>query len=244
MSRNGVLKLKDTPEAVPLSVSRQSSNPDTMSYAVRPMDERDMAQSAEVEQDAFPTLFPPTAFRRELRNKIARYLVANRKDEGKTNSAPAPSESSGSTPLFNRLVSNILRRRNSAWQPGQEFVAGFVGTWYMVDEAHIVAIGVRNEFRGFGIGELMLIAAIEQAIQLESRVVTLEVRVSNFVAQNLYKKFGFTERGVRKSYYTDNREDALIMTTDTIQSPEFSCQFEELVQAHQSRWGRAERTLF
>ena len=90
----------------------------------------------------------------------------------------------------------------------------------------------------------MLIAAIEQATQLESRVVTLEVRVSNFVAQNLYKKFGFTERGVRKGYYTDNREDALIMTTDTIQSQGFSCQFEELVQAHQCRWGRAERTLF
>ena len=114
----------------------------------------------------------------------------------------------------------------------------------MVDEAHIVAIGVRNEFRGLGIGELMLIAAIEQAIQLESRVVTLEVRVSNFVAQNLYKKFGFSERGVRKGYYTDNREDALILTTDTIHSTEFAQQFLALVQAHENRWGGAERKLF
>ena len=215
-----------------------------MSYAVRPMDERDMTQSAEVERDAFPTLFPPTAFRRELRNKIARYLVASRSDGNRSDSAPEPSGPSEAAPLFNRLISNILRRRNSAWQPGQEFVAGFVGTWYMVDEAHIVAIGVRNEFRGFGIGELMLIAAIEQAMQLESRVVTLEVRVSNFVAQNLYKKFGFSERGIRKGYYTDNREDALIMTTDTILSPEFNERFVELVQAHQGRWGRTERTLF
>ena len=203
-----------------------------------------MTQSAEVERDAFPTLFPPTAFRRELRNKIARYLVASRSDGNRSDSAPEPSAPSEAAPLFNRLVSNILRRRNSAWEPGQEFVAGFVGTWYMVDEAHIVAIGVRNEFRGFGIGELMLIAAIEQAMQLESRVVTLEVRVSNFVAQNLYKKFGFSERGVRKGYYTDNREDALIMTTDSIHSPEFNERFVELVQAHQGRWGRTERTLF
>ena len=227
-----------------MSVSRQSPNPETMSYTVRPMDERDMAQSAEIERDAFPSLFPPTAFRRELRNKLARYLVASRIDDNGTGPTPVPASSSETIPLFNRLVSNIWRRRNSAWQPGQEFVAGFVGIWYMVDEAHIVSIGVRNEFRGFGIGELMLIAAIEQAMQLESRVVTLEVRVSNYVAQNLYKKFGFSERGVRKNYYTDNREDALIMTTDPVHSPEFSQRFEALAQAHESRWGRAERTLF
>ena len=227
-----------------MSVSRKSPNPETMSYAVRPMDERDMAQSAEIERDAFPSLFPPTAFRRELRNKIARYLVASRNDDNGADPAPIAGSRSEAISLFNRLVSNILRRSNSAWQPGQEFVAGFVGIWYMVDEAHIVSIGVRNEFRGFGIGELMLIAAIEQATQLESRVVTLEVRVSNYIAQNLYKKFGFTERGVRKGYYTDNREDALIMTTDPIRSPEFNQRFGELVQAHALRWGRAERTLF
>jgi len=215
-----------------------------MSYAVRPMDERDIAQSAEVERDAFPALFPPTAFRRELKNKIARYLVASRTDENGTHPSPAPGEPAGATPLFNRLVNNFWRRRNSAWQPGQEFVAGFVGIWYMVDEAHIVAIGVRNECRGFGIGELMLIAAIEQATHMEARVVTLEVRVSNFVAQNLYKKFGFSERGIRKSYYTDNREDALIMTTDPLNTSDYSQRFVELVQAHQSRWGRADRTLF
>jgi ribosomal-protein-alanine N-acetyltransferase len=208
------------------------------------MGERDIAQSAEVERDAFPTLFPPTAFRRELKNKNARYLVASRTDENGAHPSPAPAETAGATPLFNRLVNNFWRRRNSAWQPGQEFVAGFVGIWYMVDEAHIVAIGVRNEFRGFGIGELMLIAAIEQATQMEARVVTLEVRVSNFVAQNLYKKFGFSERGIRKSYYTDNREDALIMTTSTLNTPDYNQQFMELVQAHQSRWGRAGRTLF
>lgn len=227
-----------------MSVSRQSPDPQTMSYAVRPMDERDMAQSAEIERDAFPSLFPPTAFRRELRNKIARYLVASRNDDNGSDSAPTDGPSSEAKSRFNRLASNIWRRRNSAWQPGQEFVAGFVGIWYMVDEAHIVSIGVRNEFRGFGIGELMLIAAIEQATQLESRVVTLEVRVSNYVAHNLYKKFGFSERGIRKGYYTDNREDALIMTTDPVQSPEFSQRFGELVQAHELRWGRAERTLF
>ena len=90
----------------------------------------------------------------------------------------------------------------------------------------------------------MLIAAIEQATHMEARVVTLEVRVSNFVAQNLYKKFGFSERGIRKSYYTDNREDALIMTTDPLNTSDYSQRFVELVQAHQSRWGRADRTLF
>ena len=215
------------------------------------MEERDLGQTAEVEKDAFPTLFPPTSFRRELRNRIARYLVLSRSSESlddKTGLPPfpeAPAETRNG-PLFNRLVTGarqMWRGRNPSWQPGDDLIAGFVGLWYMVDEAHIVSIGVRTEYRGFGLGELLLISAIEQAIEMESRVVTLEVRVSNYVAQNLYKKYGFTERGTRKGYYSDNREDALIMTTGPIRSAEYREDLRELTSAHEQRWGQSPRQI-
>ena len=113
----------------------------------------------------------------------------------------------------------------------------------MTDEAHIVSIGVRRGFRGKGVGELVLIGAIEQAMVRNARVVTLEVRISNHIAQNLYRKYGFEERGIRKGYYTDDREDALIMTTDPIHVPPYPEKLRGLIHAHEQRWGRAERLL-
>lgn len=215
------------------------------------MEERDLGQAAEVEKDAFPTLFPPTSFRRELRNRIARYLVLARSGNTSDDDADLPplpevSAEARNGPLFNRLVTGarqMWRGRNPSWQPGDDLIAGFVGLWYMVDEAHVVSIGMRTEYRGFGLGELLLISAIEQAIEMESRVVTLEVRVSNYVAQNLYKKYGFTERGTRKGYYSDNREDALIMTTGPIRSAEYREDLRKLTSAHEQRWGQSPRQI-
>ena len=113
----------------------------------------------------------------------------------------------------------------------------------MVEEAHIVSVGVRSEYRRLGIGELLVIGAIEQAMEKPMKAVTLEVRVSNDVALNLYDKYDFQQRGVRKGYYTDDREDAYIMTTDSIQTSEYASQFYQLVQAHELRWGSSERIL-
>ena len=224
-----------------------------MPFAIRPLEEKDVAQSAEIERDAFPTLFPPTSFRRELNNRMANYLVAWRRgnvDGPDANAPPSeqPSASEGqnSRPLVSRLINNarsLLPKRHSAWEPGDQFLAGFLGTWYMVDEAHVVSVGVRARYRGSGIGELLLIAAIEHAMKRRAEVVTLEVRVSNHVAKNLYLKYGFEEKGRRNGYYTDNREDALIMTTEPINESPYPEEFRKLVQAHEVRWGCAERIL-
>ena len=232
------------------SVPRQSP-PVARPFTVRPMEERDLGQAAEVEKDAFPTLFPPTSFRRELRNRIARYLVLSRNAESSGGGPPLPSlpdtpAEGRNGPLFNRLMTGVRqmwRGRNPSWQPGEDLIVGFVGLWYMVDEAHIVSIGVRSEYRGLGLGELLLISAIEQAIETESRVVTLEVRVSNYVAQNLYKKYSFTERGVRRGYYSDNREDALIMTTEPIRSDTYREDLKGLIASHEERWGPCPRQI-
>lgn len=222
-----------------------------MPFALRPLEDDDTAQAAEIERDAFPTLFPPTPFKRELRNRMARYLVAWRRDDlnepGQNVTPVTEVEAQPESPLsISRLLNSargFLSNKNTAWVQGQQYIAGFVGTWQLVDEAHIVSIGVRTEHRGNGIGELLLVGGIEQAIEKKSSVVTLEVRASNHVALNLYKKYGFTERGIRKGYYTDNREDALIMTTEDIQTAAFRVSFESLSRAHQARWGYSDKLL-
>ncbi len=213
------------------------------------MEERDLNQAAEIEKDAFPTLFPYTSFRRELRNKIARYLVAVRDDGAESQEPGLPplpevTARSADGPILRRIVRSArdaLNRSATTWRPGQDLIAGYVGLWYMVDEAHVVGIGVRSEYRGLGLGELLFISAIEQAIEMNSRVVTLEVRASNYVARNLYKKYGLAERGVRKGYYSDNREDALIMTSTPIRSDDYTADFRTLIASHESRWGLSDR---
>lgn len=92
-----------------------------------------------------------------------------------------------------------------------EVVIGYAGMWLILDEGHITNIAVHPEYRGIGTGKLLLEALIE-ICKIESvNSITLEVRKSNLVAQSLYKKYGFVEEGIRKEYYGDNREDAIIM---------------------------------
>jgi ribosomal-protein-alanine N-acetyltransferase len=91
----------------------------------------------------------------------------------------------------------------------------------MVDEAHIVAIAVRESYRGQGLGELLLSRAMDLAMENQQDVVTLEVRRSNLVAQALYEKYRFLKVGVRRRYYSDNHEDAIIMSTPPIQHETF-----------------------
>ncbi len=118
---------------------------------------------------------------------------------------------------------------------------GFVGIWYMADEAHVVNFGVLAQHRGRGIGELLLISAIEQALERRSTAVTLEIRESNYIARNLYTKYGFTERGRRKAYYSDNREDAVTMTTGFIGDTSFLERFRRPVGSHKTRKGASVR---
>ena len=217
-----------------------------MPFSVRPLRTDDISQSERIEREAFPSMFPPTAFRRELNNRLARYLVAWRLNEATTTASTSTvTPGHASKKVHARaLVGRLLYRVRSVWNGGsagleeyRDLIAGFVGIWYMVEEAHIVSVGVRKQLRGHGIGELLLVAAIEQAMARRAEVVTLEVRPSNTIATNLYRKYGFEECGMRKGYYTDNREDALIMSTVPIRLPSFQGLFQELKQEHRCRWG-------
>ncbi len=90
-------------------------------------------------------------------------------------------------------------------------VIGYAGMWIILDEGHITNIAVHPEYRGIGAGSLLLEALIEICKIEFIKSMTLEVRKSNIRAQNLYKKYGFLQNGIRKGYYRDNKEDALIM---------------------------------
>lgn len=221
-----------------------------MPHALRPMELRDIAEVAEIEREAFPTTWPPTPFRKELSNRLARYLVAwERQEEGARALPPPPEAAPAPRPgLLGRLLGGLRPKGRTRTQGperplGEALVSGYVGIWFMADEAHITSIASRDAHRGKGVGELLLIGTVELALLRGSRVVTLEVRVSNEPAKALYRKYDFHEMGVRKNYYTDNNEDAYVMTTDPITSAGYGKRFEELVSRHQERWGRSDRIV-
>ncbi|MGN1385331.1 MAG: ribosomal protein S18-alanine N-acetyltransferase [Bacillus sp. (in: firmicutes)] len=90
-------------------------------------------------------------------------------------------------------------------------VIGYCGAWLVVDEAHITNIAVLPAYQGKGFGEVLLSSMIAECKERAIERMTLEVRASNHVAQGLYKKLGFAEGAIRKNYYSDNQEDAIVM---------------------------------
>lgn len=93
-------------------------------------------------------------------------------------------------------------------------IVGYVGIWLILDEGHITNVAVHNDYRGQKIGDKLVQALVNLCKENNINSMTLEVRVSNIVAQNLYKKYGFKLAGIRKEYYSDNKEDAMIMWND------------------------------
>jgi ribosomal-protein-alanine N-acetyltransferase len=112
----------------------------------------------------------------------------------------------------NRLASYLVARADG-------HVVGYGGVWLMVDEAHITTFAVHPAWRRRGIGDRLLLELLDVALERGAREVTLEVRLSNLAARRLYEKFGFRPVGLRPRYYTDDNEDALIMTTPALETP-------------------------
>jgi [ribosomal protein S18]-alanine N-acetyltransferase len=120
---------------------------------------------------------------------------------------------------------------------GDDNIIAIAGIWVLVSEAHIVNIAVQPGYRCRGIGELLIISLIQLALDNNCNMMTLEVRVSNGIAQNLYLKYGFTIKGIRRRYYTDNREDAIIMTADNIHIAPFKELYDRLKKEHYIKYG-------
>ncbi len=121
----------------------------------------------------------------------------------------------------NRLASYLVARIGDR-------VVAYAGMWLMVDEAHITTFAVHPSWRRRRIGERLLLAMLDLAATRRAREATLEVRVSNLAARRLYEKYGFRPVGIRPRYYSDDGEDAIVMTTEPLASPAMQRRLAEL----------------
>lgn len=138
---------------------------------IRPMTIDDVDGVFEVEKNCFEHYWSKGEFEKEMKNDVARYLVAD---------------------INGKIV-------------------GYVGIWFVAGEGHITNVAVHSDYRGQKIGDILIKHLVKICKDNNIFAMTLEVRVSNIVAQNLYKKYGFKLAGIRKEYYSDNKEDAMIM---------------------------------
>jgi ribosomal-protein-alanine N-acetyltransferase len=222
-----------------------------MPYILENMVPDDIPEVAKIERLCFTMPWPTSAYRRELKTpETNRYIVERYipPAEASRIGMPEPTEQN-LTALFhpgitapNGVASNsrsdpgLLSRwatllpwlrhdetesLNGAGQQHGYPLSGYAGLWLMVDEAHVTTIGVHPSHRGQGAGELLFLGLVEIAQEMRAVRLSLEVRVSNHPAQALYRKYGLEIAGVRRRYYSDNGEDAYIMWSEPISSPEF-----------------------
>jgi ribosomal-protein-alanine N-acetyltransferase len=197
---------------------------------IRTMQPGDIPQVLDIERASFPTMWPQTVYQRELKNNMARYLVAY-----EPGAAAQDAVGEDSTVGITGLVRRILR--NPPAEPTTDRIIGMVGLWFMMGEGHVVTIAVRPECRRIGLGEVLLTLALETALEAQQDEVTLEYRISNDGARAMYDKYGFNQVGVRARYYTDNQEDAVLMTTPPLKSAEFRRLIAQRVAGQRERWG-------
>jgi ribosomal-protein-alanine N-acetyltransferase len=206
----------------------------------------DIPQVMEVERESFPTMWPPTAFKRELQqNRLAHYVVVVEHDASRTPVISPEPEDERPHSSLGRIWGELRQFLGSDGAGGDlppveqrpELIVGFIGVWLLPDEAHIVTVAVRETHRRQGIGELLVISAIEMAQDRNQNLVTLECRVTNEAALALYEKYGFQQVGLRPRYYSDNHEDAYVLTVSTVTTPRYQEELDRLKEAHQRRWG-------
>lgn len=116
------------------------------------------------------------------------------------------------TPWSRGLLESELDQPGSIYLVAEldDGVAGFVGLWHVMDEGHICTLAVDPDYRGRGLGELLVLAALDAAVDVGSDAVHLEYRVGNDAAAQLYAKLGFERVGLRAGYYSDTGEDAVL----------------------------------
>ena len=219
-------------------------------FVVEPMRLEHIPAVSAIEKLSFPQPWPQNAYRREItENRMAHYIVARRLSEtspSETESEPPRAQLPQSGDLIGRLK-GLLKpaepARSAELEEELRSIVGYAGIWVMTDEAHITTIASHPDMRGKGIGEFLLVALIHRGIEIGARWMTLEVRASNSVAQNLYRKYTFKEMGVRRRYYSDNGEDALVMWTDALDSESFQSVLEDNERKLAERLGAAEVRL-
>ena len=201
----------------------------SLPYVVEPMDAADIAEIMLLEREAFAgSPWSASAYRHELAvNEMAHYSVVRARRELPT----------GRTRASKRALLQKLIAPKAAPPPP---ILAYGGFWLMEPDAHISTIATAPAWRRRHLGELLLVALIDQALALGALRMTLEVRASNAVAQALYRKYRFAETGRERGYYSDNGEDALNLSTDRIDRPEFQQSFAVRKRALWEKLGRDE----
>ena len=187
-------------------------------HILAPMHTDDIPEIVEIERESFAVMWPSGSYQQEMKtNRMAQYLVLRYR--------PAPGEIVPPLPVrparhsFPLSLFPWLRPTPLEPDPNRPSVVGYAGLWLMVDEAHITTVAVRRDFRGRGLGKVLMLAMMDLARDLGARMVTLEVRKSNAIAIKMYEELGFRQKGMRPRYYTDNGEDALIMWSEELSLP-------------------------
>lgn len=211
------------------------------SFRVEPMEQEDVAEISRVERRCFSNPWPSSAYRREIRNLGQNYYILLRAVPGAGDALRSHVETGGSSGrggdgFLARLPIPHLPRRGGDVTDGPH-IAGYAGMWAVNDEAHITTIGVDTPYRGRGFGELLLLALFDEAVKRAVGWITLEVRVSNVVAQRLYEKYGMSVRDRRQRYYSDNGEDAYVLWSRNLREPAYLDHIDELRSRLRARLG-------
>lgn len=182
------------------------------------MTELDIPEVSRLERRCFTNPWPQSAYRRELRRPAQNCYIVLR-DTGDDRNEPAIRE--GSLFSIGSRLSTLARVRRTERAGARAPIVGFSGFWHVFDEAHITTIGIEPSLRGRSLGELLLVAMIEEAIRRGAGYLSLEVRISNSIAMRLYEKYDFSVKGTRPRYYVDDGEDAYVMWSPPIRTESF-----------------------
>lgn len=173
-----------------------------MNLILRYMKTYDIKQVAVIDGLSFTPPWPTNSYNFEINQSTVSHMVVLEQ------SASEPIQPASNKPI--RRFINQLRKRASS-PPGMRKIVGYGGLWKIADEAHISTIAIHPDFRGNSYGEVLLAGMYYKAITLEADYMVLEVRVSNKVAQNLYRKYNFHNVDTKKNYYRSDNEDAYDM---------------------------------
>ena len=225
--------LQPRPTTIGKSVVQAKPHREVNDYWARYAMQSDVREMTGLLREVFPDFNSPISYSRDVRRDDMAHILAVRK--------LTPAEMTSKTRERSGLWQAVENFRDSipfigrsaeAVSHDDERIAGMISIWIVMDQAHITAIATSPHERRRGVGGLLMVLAINEAIDRGAEVATLEVRKSNTRAQALYKRFGFTETGVRHKYYADNKEDALIMSTPNIHRAEFRRLFQRQVDEH------------
>lgn len=176
------------------SIAGDTAREPRLPFTLRRMDRRDIPDVMKIERKSFPTPWPESAYHYEIRYRSNSYFYVLQ---------PRRAVSPG---WWERLM-----QLGKESEPGKPPILGYFGLRVLSDRAHLANIAVHPGWRGQGLGEFLLLTALEEAFQHERWQVTLEVRPSNRVAIRLYTRAGFHRTGLRQGYY-QNGEDGVMMT--------------------------------